>query len=51
MRGKMALEVEAEIYSRHMFLLANVATLSMKPSSKEEQFPPPWRPPPVDENT
>jgi TRAP-type uncharacterized transport system substrate-binding protein len=40
MRGKMALEVAAEIYSRHMFSLGNVVTLSIKPSSKEEQFPP-----------
>ena len=40
MRGKMALEVAAEIYSRHMFSLGNVVTVSIKPSSKEEQFPP-----------
>jgi hypothetical protein len=40
MRGKMALEVAAEIYSRHMFSLGNVITVSIKPSSKEEQFPP-----------
>jgi hypothetical protein len=40
MRGKMALEVAAEIYTRHMFSLGNVVTVSIKPSSKEEQFPP-----------
>src|SRR5919108_5681385 len=39
MRGKMALEVAAELYSRHMFSLGNVVTISIKPSSKEEQFP------------
>ena len=40
MRGKMALEVAAEIYTRHMFSLGNVITVSIKPSSKEEQFSP-----------
>ncbi len=40
MRGKMALEVAAEIYSRHMFSLGNVVTVSIRPSSKEEQFSP-----------
>src|SRR5262245_29605750 len=40
MRGKMALEVAAEIYSRRMFSLGNVVTVSIKPSSKEEQLPP-----------
>jgi len=40
MRGKTALEVAAEIYNRHMFSLGNVVTVSIKPSSKEEQFPP-----------
>ena len=40
MRSKMALEVAAEIYSRHMFSMGNVVTVSIKPSSKEEQFPP-----------
>jgi len=40
MRGKTALEVAAEIYTRHMFSLGNVVTVSIKPSSKEEQFPP-----------
>src|ERR687887_652935 len=39
MRGKVALEVAAELYNRHMFSLGNVLTLSIKPSSKEEQFP------------
>ena len=39
MRGKMALEVAAEVYTRHMFSLGNVVTISIKPSSKEEQFP------------
>lgn len=40
MRGKMALEVAAEIYTRHMFSMGNVVTVSIKPSTKEEQFPP-----------
>jgi TRAP-type uncharacterized transport system substrate-binding protein len=40
MRGKMALEVAAEIYTRHMFSLGNVVTVSIKPSAKEEQFSP-----------
>ena len=40
MRAKMALEVAAEIYSRQMFSLGNVVTVSIKPSSKEKQFPP-----------
>lgn len=35
----MALEVAAELYSRHMFSLGNVVTVSIKPSSKEEQYP------------
>src|SRR5919198_2422366 len=39
MRGKVALEVAAELYNRHMFSLGNVVTISIKPSSKEEQFP------------
>ena len=39
MRGKTALEVAAEIYNKHMFSLGNVVTVSIKPSSKEEQFP------------
>lgn len=38
-RGKMALEVAAELYSRHMFSLGNVVNISIQPSSKEEQFP------------
>ena len=39
MRGKMTLELAAEFYSRRMFSLGNVVSLSIKPSSKEEQFP------------
>ena len=39
MRGKMALEVAAEIYTRHMFSLGNVVNISITPSSKEEQYP------------
>ena len=40
MRGKMALEVAAELYTRHMFSLGNVVNISITPSSKEEQHPP-----------
>jgi len=40
MRGKMALEVAAELYTRHMFTLGNVVDISITPSSKEEQYPP-----------
>ena len=39
MRGKMALEVAAELYTRHMFSLGNVVNVSIAPSSKEEQHP------------
>jgi TRAP-type uncharacterized transport system substrate-binding protein len=39
MRTKMALEVAAELYSRHMFTMGNVATIAIKPSSREEPFP------------
>lgn len=39
MRGKMALEVAAELYTRHMFSLGNVVNISIAPSSKEEQHP------------
>jgi hypothetical protein len=38
MRGKMALEVAAELYTRHMFTLGNVVDISITPSSREEQF-------------
>jgi TRAP-type uncharacterized transport system substrate-binding protein len=40
MRGKMALEVAAELYTRHMFTLGNVVDIAITPSSKEEQFSP-----------
>jgi TRAP-type uncharacterized transport system substrate-binding protein len=40
MRAKMALEVAAELYTRQMFSLGNVVTISIKPSAKEEQFSP-----------
>jgi len=39
MRTKMALEVAAELYTRRMFSMGNVATVSIQPSSREEQFP------------
>lgn len=39
MRTKMALEVAAELYTRRMFSMGNVATISIQPSSREEQFP------------
>lgn len=39
MRGKTALELATELYTRHMFSLGNVVNLSITPSSKEEQFP------------
>jgi TRAP-type uncharacterized transport system substrate-binding protein len=39
MRTKMALEVAAELYTQRMFTMGNVATISIKPSSREEQFP------------
>jgi TRAP-type uncharacterized transport system substrate-binding protein len=39
MRTKMALEVAAELYTERMFTMGNVATISIKPSSREEQFP------------
>src|ERR1051325_2272783 len=39
MRTKMALEVAAELYTRRMFNMGNVATISIQPSSREEQFP------------
>jgi uncharacterized protein len=39
MRTKMALEVAAELYSRHMFTMGNVATIAIQPSSREEPFP------------
>jgi TRAP-type uncharacterized transport system substrate-binding protein len=35
----MALEVAAELYTRRMFSMGNVATVSIQPSSREEQFP------------
>src|SRR4026207_2366823 len=39
MRTKMALEVAAELYTQRMFSMGNVATISIQPSSREEQFP------------
>ena len=39
MRTKMALEVAAELYTRRMFSMGNVAMISIQPSSREEQFP------------
>ena len=39
MRTKMALEVAAELYTQRMFAMGNVATISIQPSSREEQFP------------
>ncbi|MGH7796834.1 MAG: TAXI family TRAP transporter solute-binding subunit [Candidatus Binatia bacterium] len=39
MRAKMALEVAAEVYTQRMFSMGNVATISINPSSREEQFP------------
>ena len=39
MRTKMALEVAAELYTRRMFDMGNVATIAIQPSSREEQFP------------
>lgn len=39
MRTKMALEVAAELYTRRMFTMGNVATISIQPSSREEPFP------------
>ena len=39
MRTQMALEVAAELYTQRMFNLGNVATISIQPSSREEQFP------------
>ncbi len=39
MRTKMILEVAAELYTQRMFTMGNVATVSIKPSSREEQFP------------
>ncbi len=39
MRTKMALEVAAELYTRRMFSMGNVATIALQPSSREEQFP------------
>ena len=39
MRTKMALEVAAEVYTQRMFDMGNVATISIQPSSREEQFP------------
>jgi hypothetical protein len=39
MRTKMALEVAAELYTRRMFSMGNVATIAIQPSSREEQFP------------
>jgi TRAP-type uncharacterized transport system substrate-binding protein len=39
MRTKMALEVAAELYTRRMFGMGNVATIAIQPSSREEQFP------------
>jgi TRAP-type uncharacterized transport system substrate-binding protein len=39
MRTKMALEVAAEVYTRRMFDMGNVATIAIQPSSREEQFP------------
>jgi TRAP transporter TAXI family solute receptor len=38
MRAKMALEVAAELYTKRMFSLGNVVTISIVPSSREEQF-------------
>jgi len=43
MRGKMALEVAAEIYSRHMFSLGNVVTVSINRAQRKSNFPrSPW---------
>jgi TRAP-type uncharacterized transport system substrate-binding protein len=39
MRTKMALEVAAELYTQRMSTMGNVATISIKPSSREEPFP------------
>ena len=39
MRAKMALEVAAEVYTQRMLSMGNVATISIRPSSLEEQFP------------
>lgn len=39
MRTKMALEVAAELYTQRMFTMGNVAMISIRPSSREEQFP------------
>ena len=39
MRTKMALEVAAELYTQRMSAMGNVATISIQPSSREEQFP------------
>lgn len=39
MRTKMALEVAAEVYTQRMFSMGNVATISINPSSREEQVP------------
>ncbi len=39
MRTKMALEVAAELFSRHMFAMGNVAMIAIEPSSREEHFP------------
>jgi len=36
MLTKMALEVAAELYTRGMFSMGNVATVSIQPSSREE---------------
>ena len=39
MRTKMALEIAAEVYTQRMSAMGNVATISIQPSSREEQFP------------
>lgn len=39
MRTKMALEVAAELYTQRMFSMGNVSTISIQPSSREEQYP------------
>lgn len=40
MRAKMGLEVAAELYTRRMFTLGNVLTISIKTGSDEPKFPP-----------
>ena len=40
LRAKMGLEVAAELYTKRMFTLGNVITISIKAGSDEPQFPP-----------